>query len=179
MAIDCFVCSPVAWLTTLRDQQESIPILQKAVIMYPIDSYQALMESHNLLEKQKDQAYRERDILLAFLCRIVDKVVNTDLLRVYRNKHPDNDITWEQDWKNIIVIEYLLPSYDIEHGTQDYIPVQMAWHVHDSEMVMFQDLPEKPNNYDGHTTKQKYNRILDVVGVLLPYQLDLTKDFPD
>jgi len=87
------------------------------------------------LEGQKDGAYRERDKLVAALSK---------LFHSYRSRHPMAD-EWEDDWRNIIVI-------DLPTG-------QVSWHIHDSELPLFMHLPLQDNNWDGHTTEEKYARL--------------------
>lgn len=46
---------------------------------------------------------------------------------------------------------------------------QLSWHYHDSEAGLFEDLPEwsvQAHPWDGHTTAQKYTRVLALAGAL-------------
>lgn len=89
--------------------------------------------------KSKDQAYAERDMLVAAL----SKVYPSHLLR-----HPDSDTSWEDDWRNIICVH--LPTG------------QATWHVHDTEWHLFMHLTPDGvpcDGWDGHTTPEKYERL--------------------
>lgn len=97
----------------------------------------------DLLEKQidslkcaKDVAYRERNKLVVAL---------TKFFPSYLMRHPQ-DPDWEQDWMWIVCIE----------GPTG----QMTWHIHDSEIELFDHLPRSDvNTFDGHTTDEKYERL--------------------
>lgn len=102
-------------------------------------------------QTQLNAVYAERDLLVALLARIVE---NLDFppFDSWRCKHEDKPgENWEDDWRNVIFIT---------------IPTgQLSWHVHDSEMHLFDHLAlldpsEFPEcKWDGHTTEQKYERI--------------------
>lgn len=100
------------------------------------------------LTNQKDQAYSERNKVVAAIAHII---AATGMGNVYLAKHVDAD--WEDDWRNILVIE--LPNG------------QITWHFHDSEMHLLGNF-ELSNNYqyDGHSTEEKYKRLLDYCGVI-------------
>ncbi len=92
--------------------------------------------------KQKDNAYKERNLLLAAL----SKTLLSCLAR-----HPDEDKKWEDDWRNIVVICGI---------SEDFKLVQMTWHIHDSELPNFSHLKLDPTfKWDGHTTEEKYRRL--------------------
>lgn len=90
----------------------------------------------------KDGAYQERDKLVAALARVAKALG----LFVWRGYHAGEN--WDSDWRNIIFIE--LPTG------------QVSWHIHDSELPMFADVPEGGALciWDEHTTPQKYERLL-------------------
>ena len=52
---------------------------------------------------------------------------------------------WNEGWRWIVCIE--LPAG------------QASWHIHDGEIGLFEHLSERPNNWDGHTTEEKYERL--------------------
>jgi len=94
------------------------------------------------LTETKDQAYSERNKLVAYLSTIR---TNT-LLNCYLARHPEEDTEWEEDWRWIVVFE----------TTQG----QMSWHIHQSEFPLFRHLKILKNYaWDGHTTEEKYNRL--------------------
>jgi hypothetical protein len=90
----------------------------------------------------KDQAYWERNQLLAAFSKIMP---------AWLAKHDPEDKTWEDEWRNIVVIGGL---------TKDFKIVQMTWHIHDDDLVYFKHLKLDPTfKWDGHTTDQKYDRL--------------------
>ena len=103
------------------------------------DLYESLSLQLEAATKAKDGAYWERNQLVAVL---------TKVFPAWREKHPDSDIAWEDDWRNIVFIE--LPTG------------QTSWHIHDSEYDSFKDLPQSAHgicSWDGHTTEEKYARL--------------------
>lgn len=94
------------------------------------------------LEEQKDNAYKERDLLLAAFSKTQP---------AFLARHPEEDTEWEDDWRNIVVIAGV---------TEDLKMLQMTWHIHDSELPNFSHLTFDPSfKWDGHTTEEKYNRL--------------------
>jgi hypothetical protein len=84
----------------------------------------------------KDGAYAERNKLVA----LISKLFSASLER-----HPENE-EWEDDWRWIVFI-------DLPTG-------QVSWHIHDSELNMFDHLPRNAGRkWDGHTTDEKYERV--------------------
>ncbi len=98
----------------------------------------AELEAENeRLREQKDGTYTERDSLVATLSK---------LLPSWLERHPDDDVDWEDDWRWIVFI-------DPPSG-------QMSWHIHDSELGWFDHLTRSgANRWDGHTTEEKYQRL--------------------
>ncbi len=86
--------------------------------------------------ERKDRAYRERDMLVCALSK---------LFPAYLARHSEEDTSWENDWRWIVYI-------DLPTG-------QVSWHIHDSEREMFNHLEVRENNWDGHTTEEKYRRL--------------------
>ena len=101
----------------------------------------------------KDQAYHERDQLVALLANLFPSSLE---------RHPDADTTWEEDWRWLVFV-------DLPTG-------QCSWHIHDSELPWFDHVPGPSGwEWDGHTTKEKYTRIRQyvtqnrVTKMVLPY----------
>jgi len=85
----------------------------------------------------KDAAYHERDMLVCALSKLFPASLE---------RHPDEDKTWEHDWRWIVFI-------DLPTG-------QATWHIHDSELEAFAHLPRfTGRKWDGHTTPEKYARV--------------------
>lgn len=89
------------------------------------------------LKAEKDGAYKERDALVSALSNIFPSSLE---------RHPDEDISWENDWRWIVFI-------DLPTG-------QATWHIHDSELSMFDHLKRFQGRvWDGHSTPEKYERL--------------------
>jgi hypothetical protein len=88
-----------------------------------------------------DDVYKERDMCIA----LIAKFAQYNELRVGIGYHAEEP--WENDWRNIIYI-------DLPTG-------QISWHIHDSELAMFNFLPYYHATWDGHTTEEKYRRLLE------------------
>lgn len=96
------------------------------------------------LESQKNQAYSERNLLVAALSKVFPSSLE---------RHSEEDSEWENDWRWIVFID--LPSG------------QASWHIHDSEYELFSHLPVKAGRvWDGHSTEEKYARLKAIGGFL-------------
>ncbi len=93
-----------------------------------------------MLQNTKDQGYKERNILVALLARL------------YPSGIKKTDIEgWDEAWHNCVYI-------DLPCG-------QASWHYHDNDAWMFAHLPPYLGEYDGHTTEEKYSKILRMIGL--------------
>lgn len=106
------------------------------------------LDKYEQLKKQKDQAYWERNQLVAALSKIFP---------VFLTKHPESDEDWDDDWRTIVVI---LLEGDMNRefiGSDKMTDYQMTWHIHDTDILMFDHLRYRDDFYwDGHTTEEKY-----------------------
>jgi len=94
---------------------------------------------------RKDAAYSERDQLVCAMSKLFPASLE---------RHPDEDTSWENDWRWIVFI-------DLPTG-------QSTWHIHDSELAMFDHLPRfQGRKWDGHTTPEKYARLASLSGAEL------------
>lgn len=85
---------------------------------------------------ERDKVYAERNKLVCALSK---------LWPAHLAQHPASDTSWDPNWRNIVCI---------------HSPVgQLCWHIMDSELPMFEHLALKANDWDGHTTEQKYERL--------------------
>ena len=89
--------------------------------------------------KWKETAYTERAKLIALLTRLYPSHVA---------QHDSSDASWDQEWLTIIFVQ--LPTG------------QASWHIHLNDIPLFDHLPDGENNWDGHTTDEKYQRVLAV-----------------
>lgn len=94
--------------------------------------------------KERDAAYTERNRLVAALARLMVASGGEAWLA----PHPE-DPQWDPEWRTIVFI--------------DGPTGQLSWHLHDSDVPLFQGLPRKANTWDGHSTDEKYRRV-DLLG---------------
>lgn len=86
----------------------------------------------------KNAAYRERDQLVALISSIWPS---------WLGRHEGE---WQDAWRNIVYVQ--TPAG------------QLSWHIHDSEMPLFDHLAfDASKPWDGHTTEEKYERIRKLV----------------
>lgn len=90
--------------------------------------------------RQKNAAYAERDKCLVLMALMAQRLG----LKVGIGRHVGAD--WDDDWRNILFI-------DLPAG-------QVSWHIHDSETSMFYFVGAYDGVWDGHTTEEKYQRVL-------------------
>ncbi len=108
-----------------------------------LDDVLRLARKHRETERQKNGAYAERNKLVAALSKLFPSSLE---------RHPESDTAWEDDWRWIVFV-------DLPTG-------QASWHIHDSELAMFDHLPRNEGRvWDGHTTEQKYARLADLESV--------------
>lgn len=93
----------------------------------------------HLLQK-RDIAYRERAAVLAALSKCFPA-------HLTRHEDDTDGPGWDEDWKTIVCIHFPEPVG------------QGAWHIHDSEVQFFTHLEVTENDWDGHTTEEKYDRL--------------------
>lgn len=94
------------------------------------------------LAYQKDSVYAERNKLVAAVAKMAIALGCTAGL----TQHDPKDRDWDDDWRNIVMI-------DLPEG-------QCSWHIHDSELPLFSFLPPYEQPWDGHSTDEKYQRLL-------------------
>lgn len=105
------------------------------------------------LTKQKDQAYWERNQLVAALSHIYPAWLGKHTKSLTTTTSVGDVEEWDDDWRTIVYIE--LPSLD-EFGNKR----QLSWHIHDTELPMFDHLKYDHTRYwDYHSTEEKYRRL--------------------
>jgi hypothetical protein len=92
-------------------------------------------------KEQLDAVYAERNNCVALLALMALRLG----LNAGMKLHVGDD--WEDDWRNVVFID--LPSG------------QVSWHIHDSEAQKFYFLGTYDGEWDGHTTEEKYRRVLE------------------
>ena len=98
--------------------------------------------------KERDVAYAERNRLVAALARLLVRLDDKPAAycgRAWLAEHDPADASWDPEWRTIVFIE----------GPTG----QLSWHLHDSDVPLFDGLPRGENTWDGHTTAEKYERV--------------------
>lgn len=102
--------------------------------------YKMLNKQNAVMEKiraDKDVAYAERNKLVSVLSK---------LFPAWLGKHEESDLSWGREWLNIVYIQ--MPTG------------QVSWHIHDDLLPIFSHLEYKDTKWDGHSTDEKYERLL-------------------
>ena len=115
---------------------------------WTVEKEQALMDVENFgnpvdLLEERDQAYTERNEVVAFLARLCysisspgDNLYGAGLAE---------DLDAEPGWQNVVFID---------------TPVgQLSWHLHDRELGLLHTLPRYRGKWDGHSTPEKRRRL--------------------
>lgn len=106
------------------------------------ETKESLAEMVCELRQRKDEAYRERNQVVAALAAMFPSgIARTDI--------PD----WDPEWHGCVYI-------DLPTG-------QVSWHYHDSQAKLFEHLPPYTKDWDGHTTEVKYARLLLLTNYML------------
>ena len=113
-----------------------------------MDAYAISLSDAKKIEADKNEAYWERDQLVATLSKVYPS---------HLSRHEDDP--WEDDWRNIVCVHFDIPS-DIK-GLVTH--TQATWHIHDDELPEFQHLKYGENHWDGHTTPEKYARLRSII----------------
>lgn len=121
----------------LIDGIQSPTIIEKSAKDKELDELLSAIKNRiTAISVGKDEAYKERNVLVAAL----SKQYYSHLCR-----HPETDTAWENDWRWIVCIH--LPTG------------QATWHIHDTELGLFNHLDRGVNHFDGHSTEEKYLRV--------------------
>jgi hypothetical protein len=127
-------------LNQLDSERHSVAVLEKRVAELRAENARLVEALHNAeverdhQRRNKDQAYEERNRLVALLAGIFPSGV----------KHT-NIPGWNPEWHGAAYI-------DFPWG-------QASWHFHDSQAHLFAHLPLYKGEWDGHTTEAKYEAI--------------------
>ena len=109
----------------------------------------ALRDQLEAMRHRKDGAYEERNKVVALLVRILlDMGWTVGIART--------DIEgWDEEWHGCVYAQSPAKGHNVE-------PFQWSWHYHDSQHHLFAGLPAWTGAYDGHTTEDKYDEIVDL-----------------
>lgn len=87
-----------------------------------------------------DAAYSERNRVVAAFVRIAVSAGWPGGL----GKH-QGDESWAPEWRNVAWVR--TPAGEV------------SWHIHDSELHLFDGVPREDPAYDGYSTEEKYRRL--------------------
>lgn len=96
------------------------------------------------MKKSKDAAYTERDKCLVLIALMAQRLGIKTGIGLHVDKPGE---TWDADWRTILFI-------DLPAG-------QVSWHIHDGEARWFYFVGAYDGEWDGHTTDEKYQRVLE------------------
>lgn len=116
--------------------------MSEGQVMDSAKRIQTLVDEVAALTKTKNEAYTERNLCVAALARMAQ----ANDLKVGVGLHDAADKLWDHAWRFIIFIE--LPTG------------QVSWHFHQDELPLFKDFATYEAPYDGHSTPEKYNRLM-------------------
>lgn len=91
------------------------------------------------MRQRKDNAYWERNCVVALLARIALR------LGAPAGVNKTDIPGWSTDWHSCVYV-------DLPTG-------QVSWHYHDSHAYLFNGLPKYEGTWDGHDTPEKYRRV--------------------
>ena len=97
------------------------------------------------LEAGKDEAYRQRNVLVAAIARLYPSGIRRT-----------NIEGWSEDWHGCVYID--LPSG------------QISYHYHDSQSALFSALPTYTKDWDGHDKEAVENRLAGLEAAALSAQ---------
>ena len=104
--------------------------------------------SDEMVEKSKlDACYEERNRVVAVLAKLVHSLRFTGVFEAHLARHLDEDKMWDDEWRWIVFIRLPSPWS------------QLSWHIHDRELPLFDFLPKERNDWDHHSTEDKYRRM--------------------
>lgn len=103
------------------------------------DALEAAEARATAAKSEKDIAYRERNLMVRALASLYPSGIRRTAIE-----------GWSDDWQGCVYI-------DLPTG-------QASWHYHDSEAAMFADLPPYTKPWDGHSTPEKYERLVATRG---------------
>lgn len=133
--------------------------------LWPIPSAQGhpQIDAGLYWKRDVDAVYRERTFIVAALAHLIWTQKPAGWM-AWLGRHVDQPgESWEDDWRWVVTI--ILPSAT---GEGRSAANAVTWHIRDSELALFADLPRNPSyeqfyRYDGHSTDEKYRRLYEYV----------------
>lgn len=102
-----------------------------------------IKELEEQLQNQQEvvkNVYKERNILVALLARIFPSGLQKTSIE-----------GWDEAWHNCVYIEFPWGQ-------------QASWHFHDTDKPLFEGIGDYWSNWDGHSTEEKYQSIINYLG---------------
>jgi hypothetical protein len=128
-------------------------VLKSGCLKCEVDDLKAEVAKY---KKRKDEAFEERNRVVACLARMVVHYGGTAGVA----QHVDTPgVAWDSAWRTLVMI-------DLPTG-------QASWHAHDSHAHVFDGLPVYVKAWDGHTTPAKYERVDRAFRAFKPSQVEL------
>lgn len=101
----------------------------------------------SILPQALDAVYEERNRVVAVLAKLVHSLRFTGVFEAHLARHPEEDKEWDDEWRWIVFIRLPAPWS------------QLSWHIHEKELGLFAFLPKERNDWDHHTTEEKFKRM--------------------
>lgn len=131
--------------------QELVNTLLPPGAVFKSPTMKQLIKTH--LDEHATPVYEERARVLALACFLAEKVPGW---KVGIGRHDPEDKSWDPDWTFIVFIEWTDPR-------REFPSFQASWHVKKDTVHLFAFLPSYDRAWDGHTTKQKYTNIEQMI----------------
>lgn len=111
-----------------------------------------ICEALQARDDDRQNAYHERNELVAFLSRIYPS---------HLSKHyPDPDPLWDTEWGTVVCVHIGERPRPLRNtGWVELVEENLCWHIHDSEIPLFSHLEMRENDWDGSDTAEKYERL--------------------
>lgn len=120
-----------------------VPLVERARMFREAES--VLRKECDQLITQKDEAYAERNLVVALLAEYVRTIGFDGAGEAFIAPHVGED--WGEEWKWVLFLE--IPGLG-----------QVSWHLRGDEIDNFPRIERRDVNlWDGHTTAEKYDRI--------------------
>lgn len=94
--------------------------------------------------QERDIAYAERAQMLAGFVKLAVMLGYSAGI----GQHEGDDDSWDKAWLTVVFV-------DLPTG-------QVSWHIHLSDIPLFDWLPVYTKKWDGHSTEEKWNRVLSL-----------------
>lgn len=141
-------CVPLAML---EDCEKLIAdgLKQFSTAMQPASPSCALREALEKERSYKDAAYAERNKIVRLLASLYPSGIKKTEIE-----------GWDEDWHWCVYI-------NLPNG-------QASWHFHVDDLPMFKTFPPYSGEWDGHTTDEKYAKILELALAQAPVPMPVS-----